>query len=853
MTVSDTQQRGPSDTTQIGTEAILERLEALAKEVASLREGNRSRSSTFSASPSVLFVPGANHEKSEAASRSLNAVASVALPEGGVWRGSQDTRSVRRFLDSVSQRVQASGLGPHGAFFYLINKCLSTGLAEELFGQCQATKVAPVDYGEACQEAAEFLMRTFHVTNQPSRFVERLEGLGWAREATNFDEYRQSFYRIMREAHLLEVQMTNDNRRRIFIKGLPEKLRDMIEERLIADEPVEKLIEMIDLWIARKNDNPFSVASRKVVKAASLDLASEKGDTQKPPIGQGGMDGWKPRCFKCGQQGHMKAMCPKRHEKTQGSSQTVSVMAVDSIGPQGSGDASDINWSGASLRLAGAALDKGSPRREVTLTDARGEGVILKQVALLDTGAQVTCCNRAFANRLYKAGVVKDTDIKKGYEGYMVMADDETQVKPLGTVRVVIEGAPVDMVVIPVKLCADLIVGFDQLTTNRKLRDMLVRELSREGVSQNEFTGISGKDPKVRALIAVQESAEETCGARENFASEETGPVKDETDKDRTHCEWPPVELRWRDGALEALRPNVSRARGEAKQLELRMTRKCPWMLVAYRAVIDEWVRNGWLEAVEDDKVKFCLRHFGVEKDRNGATAMSRCRLVVNGKELTPLLQVPRCTHTDMVHNLLVWRSAQVFAVLDISQAYMRIALSEKDSYYLCICWGGRFYRFKSIPMGIAPSAQILQTIVDSYVTEFSGEQSLEGICVGVVPYMDDLVACGWSARELSEERVPIVVQELEGSLKQFLESKRMKVSESKTLRPDSDSGTLLGVRFSQETISPSSKLVKLARGELMEIARRPMTRRQAVAFFEQLLRSIRSRRGSSDERAVTR
>ena len=85
------QQFGPSGTTQIRaegdlTQVLLEKLEALTAEVALLRDKNatpRSRSSTAS----NLFVSGATHEKSESASRALNAVASIALPEGGCVEG----------------------------------------------------------------------------------------------------------------------------------------------------------------------------------------------------------------------------------------------------------------------------------------------------------------------------------------------------------------------------------------------------------------------------------------------------------------------------------------------------------------------------------------------------------------------------------------------------------------------------------------------------------------------------------------------------------------------------------------------------------------------------------------------
>jgi hypothetical protein len=70
----------------------------------------------------------------------------------------------------------------------------------------------------------------------------------------------------------------------------------------------------------------------------------------------------------------------------------------------------------------------------------------------------------------------------------------------------------------------------------------------------------------------------------------------------RTHCDWPPVSLKWKEGALEQLKPNLRQAKGEARQLESRMGRKSPELLKAYKDVLDAWIGNGWLEAVDEER-----------------------------------------------------------------------------------------------------------------------------------------------------------------------------------------------------------------------------------------------------------
>ena len=52
---------------------------------------------------------------------------------------------------------------------------------------------------------------------------------------------------------------------------------------------------------------------------------------------------------------------------------------------------------------------------------------------------------------------------------------------------------------------------------------------------------------------------------------------------------------------------------------------------------------------------------FRGEKDPSGTSAMSRCRIVVDGSSLTPILEVPKSSHTDMLRIAVVWSFAEIF------------------------------------------------------------------------------------------------------------------------------------------------------------------------------------------------
>jgi len=362
-----------------------------------------------------------------------------------------------------------------------------------------------------------------------------------------------------------------------------------------------------------------------------------------------------------------------------------------------------------------------------------------------------------------------------------------------------VEGQQISVVVLE-NLCTDFIVGKDAM----RKTDVLL----------------------VKLVAAVKECTYEE--AKRICATVLSDSSNREKEVDLTHCERAPVILKWKEGAREALPCNTKSALGEARQTELRLMRKNPSLLESYREILKTWEEAGWLKEVDASDVKFCLRHFPVARDPNGATAMKRCRVVVEGSQLTPLLEVDECSHKDMVRNLLRWRTCQRFVCVDISQAYMRVAISLADTYYLCIAWGGRLYRFTSLPMGISPSAQALQETVDNYVEEWERTLATSDALVKVSPYMDDLMALIWAGKNATDVDLDKVEGDARDSLIQFLKSKRMDAAEKKTVTTNG-SGMALGVPFSNGKIGvTANKIVAMRKGLRPET----MTRKVAVGYL---------------------
>jgi len=133
----------------------------------------------------------------------------MAPPEGGIWKGSADPRSIKRFLDSISTKVRTAALSAHAAYHYLLDKCLSGSLAEEVSNHCQSAWTG--DYVAACAEAGEFLTEAYKSTNKMARFADIAENLLWAQEAVDFEGYRHCFSKLVREARLLGAPMSEDS------------------------------------------------------------------------------------------------------------------------------------------------------------------------------------------------------------------------------------------------------------------------------------------------------------------------------------------------------------------------------------------------------------------------------------------------------------------------------------------------------------------------------------------------------------------------------------------------------------------------------------------------------------------
>ena len=804
---NDTQQSGPSVTPDLVT-VSREELDSLRKELIELRN----RSPTPSA---VSFSQLSQQPQDGAGMKVLTAIGKLPLPENQAWCGFQDKRSMRRFMNSVLAICKLAGLDNRGAFHFLTTRCLDAQLAEELLESCPALlQDGFPDYGRACLEAEAYLMERYHLTNRTDKFVEKFNSKVWCSGIDDFDTYIRKFNNMIKEADLLGVGLGEDVRKFYFLCGLPEAFSDRIRDKYDLDLSLSQLIAKIVRWIDSTNENPFADSTVPVVPPIAKRIPVRGVDELQPPRGERHHGKQLRPCYHCQKVGHFIRDCP---ERLSGVAPMASSRPAQAPVDAHVGNKSPLPWEKVqTVRIASSSV-KDDALSKIVLSNTV-DGKFGEYDCLLDSGASRCICSRAFANRLLSDGIISSSDALMGNCPDLVFAD-QSVVSPLGTIRVLIEGNCVEVIVMN-SLCSDMIVGFDQITKNEIILHKLI--MIAKGCEY---------ESAVQYCAAVCANASRGMLKRVEDCVTVNNEHGESAKVDMPHCEWPPVKLQWKEGAKEALPSNTRQAVAEARQLEARLERKASGLLSSYCEVLADWIGHGWLRPVSAKEVKFCLRHFAVEKDPNGKSAMSRCRVVVDGSSLTPLLDVPPCTHTDLVRNLLLWRLCDSFASVDISQAYMRVEIDNDDSFYLCINWKGRFFRFKSLPMGISPSAQALQAAIDAFISEWESGFLSDELIARICPYMDDLLQLIWHLVSDSGDLEKVEGEVLQ-SLISFLESKGMKISENKTITSKSSSGTVLGVPFANEHIGVTSKLGRMSVSEVTDLIDGGLTRRKAVSWI---------------------
>ncbi|KRZ04078.1 hypothetical protein T11_4559 [Trichinella zimbabwensis] len=212
------------------------------------------------------------------------------------------------------------------------------------------------------------------------------------------------------------------------------------------------------------------------------------------------------------------------------------------------------------------------------------------------------------------------------------------------------------------------------------------------------------------------------------------------------------VGLLWKPGEIR-LPNNRSLAEQRLQAIE-RSIMKDPAKQLAYSTVIEEYIRNGWVEEVtsqhEQSGKTWYLPHHAVYKTVNGEL---KCRIVFDGSakyggvSLNQCLETGPNLQTDLVGVLLRFRQYQIAVQADIEKMYLQVALQVEDRDACRFLWRNcvqdspvRVYRLTRVCFGLACSPYLAMNVIKAHAERNPEE------CDAIIKralsnmYVDDLV-----------------------------------------------------------------------------------------------------------------
>ena len=662
-------------------------------------------------------------------SKHLSRVATMIPPGGKAWAGISERRSAKRFLLDCAQAATIAGLDAEGLTSYFVTKCVTPELAAELADFCQSEYFQrPIPYHAVNVKMEEYFTAKYALTSSNSRLSEMLESGVWAKDVKDFEQYVNQARAIMRDCECAGKALDDPYRIRILVKHLPKELKEFVELHCGDIESPEVLISKLTKRVMlHPQFGNFKGSGKPIaVKVVCAEEACETGELDSGVCGV--WKGMKKECLLCKSPEHFFRECPsldaaQAYVEKEGRNKPPQDKFQDRSGEkaENKGDFAKTEAVKRSVKWANVVLVASTNRQyeDVPMTKVKVRGVNAPQgsdvfaTGLIDTGAAKSLCSQAFAESLYEKGVVLDEDIKGVQELKFQFANRDSS-GDIGHVHMLIDGVPLKLHVLR-NLAPELILGNSFIPFSPRIQKELFSFLQRLSGAGLE-TGFQSNSATVARV-----SEEEPGGPQ--------------------HADWPLINFNW----LSAKRPtsDLRQIIGRAKELEKSLVRK--GVLTLYEDIVRLWNDNGWLQETPAENIKHFMNHFAVIK--GGSTQMAKCRLVVNGSQLKGFLDPGTCSHRDLLSNLIAWRGAERYNVVDISSAYMRLGISEYDSLYMGLWWQGRAYRFRSLPMGICVSASELQQCVNAFIEEwyqvFTGNRNAESSSAyetRIVPYMDDLL-----------------------------------------------------------------------------------------------------------------
>ena len=207
------------------------------------------------------------------------------------------------------------------------------------------------------------------------------------------------------------------------------------------------------------------------------------------------------------------------------------------------------------------------------------------------------------------------------------------------------------------------------------------------------------------------------------------------------------VSLPWRSGLILE---NNNFKLAYSRLLGLIQRLKKASLLEAYSNIIEDYLKKDYIEEASNftENSSYLPHHCVIKEDK----ATTKVRIVFDGSaKSSNTLSLNECLYkgpsliTDIVPQLLKFRSHRAIVISDIQEAFLQIELKESDRDYVRFLWvtEGKLvcYRFKRVPFGLSSSPFLLNATIRFHLQKHK------------VPfadnfYVDDLIVGGEDIHE---------------------------------------------------------------------------------------------------------
>ncbi|KAF4652658.1 hypothetical protein FOL47_010909 [Perkinsus chesapeaki] len=240
-----------------------------------------------------------NGSSSLEVSKAMQGISHIPIPDNAEYQGGSDARPVTSWIRDMTLTSRVYDLSPPDIWRLLL-RALSPDCRLKLMGHLEREGLLSANPARRLQEAEQFMLGAYHVTDDPIRFRNKLAAVTH-KPGESVTAYTSRFQTVMEEGRSLGLSSTNEESLDLYRKNLTPRYLGLATSLYCGCDDIGSLSASLARW------ELVNVPGVVGVKALTLPAPDE----QLAALGQGG-ESLRPRrvCWECKDPSHLRRDCP---------------------------------------------------------------------------------------------------------------------------------------------------------------------------------------------------------------------------------------------------------------------------------------------------------------------------------------------------------------------------------------------------------------------------------------------------------------------------------------------------------------------------------------------------------------